>query len=265
MRWQVHGASERRPHCELCNQHLAAPNLPVPPSQGRASEWQDHLTLHYVSDKARPDSGGEQLDAADAARIFEDKLKAALLAEDGQLALSRLAGTTVSTLMPKIETQGQVGGTRWRLVSAPSIPGLLSLDPSLADPSNILSSITMGTEVEVQVRASTSWDGCCEARGCLLRLLACLLAMLLSHAVVARLGRPAQPCTPARRLMPDTQFGKKLQAAMVRKLQESSDVTTQWSLNYKLNSKLRMQFNITSAPPFPKTLMFQYSSEGNNS
>lgn len=60
------------------------------------------------------------------------------------------------------------------------------------------------------------------------------------------------------------QFGKKLQAAMVRKLQES-DVTTQWSLNYKLNSKLRMQFNITSAPPFPKTLMFQYSSEGNSS
>ena len=55
------------------------------------------------------------------------------------------------------------------------------------------------------------------------------------------------------------QFGKKLQAAMIRKLQES-DVTTQWSLNYKLNNKLRMQFNITSAPPFPKTLMFQYSS-----
>lgn len=48
---------------------------------------------------------------------------------------------------------------------------------------------------------------------------------------------------------------------MVRKLQES-DVTTQWSLNYKLNNKLRMQFNITSAPPFPKTLLFQFSSEG---
>ena len=117
--------------------------------QGKASEWQDHLTLHYMSNKARPDSG-EQLDAVDAARIFEDKLKAALLAEDGQLALSRLAGTTVSTLMPKIETQGQVGGARWRLVSAPSIPGLLSLDPSLADPSNILGNITMGTEVEIQ-------------------------------------------------------------------------------------------------------------------
>lgn len=124
----------------------------APSLQGRASEWQDHLTLHYISDRAaRPGDSGEQLEPADAARIFEDKLKAALLAEDGQLALSRLAGTTVSTLMPKIETQGQVGGTRWRLVSAPSIPGLLSLDPSLADPSNILSSITMGTEVEIQV------------------------------------------------------------------------------------------------------------------
>ena len=64
--------------------------------------------------------------------------------------------------------------------------------------------------------------------------------------------------------LPHAQFGKKLQAAMVRKLQES-DVTTQWSLNYKLNSKLRMQFNLTSAPPFPKTLMFQYSSEGGGS
>ncbi len=93
---------------------------------------------------------GEQLDAAEAARLFETKLKAALLADDGQLALSRLAGTTVSTLMPKIETQGQVGGAKWRLVSAPAIPGLL--DPTLADPSNLLSSITMGTEVEVQLR-----------------------------------------------------------------------------------------------------------------
>ena len=37
---------------------------------------------------------------------------------------------------------------RWRLVSAPSIPGLLSLDPN-SDPTNVLSSLTMGTEVEV--------------------------------------------------------------------------------------------------------------------
>lgn len=47
-------------------------------------------------------------------------------------------------------------------MSAPSIPGLLSLDPS-ADPTNLLSSLTMGTEVEVCTTAPsvtfqcTSW------------------------------------------------------------------------------------------------------------
>ena len=148
--WRVSRVQTCWPPCVIT--YMLTPRGVV---QGKASEWQDHLTLHYISNKARPD-GGEQLDAADAARIFEEKLKAALLAEDGQLALSRLAGTTVSTLMPKIETQGQVGGTRWRLVSAPSIPGLLSLDPSLADPSNILSSITMGTEVEIQASTPLS-------------------------------------------------------------------------------------------------------------
>lgn len=78
------------------------------------------------------------------------------------------------------------------------------------------------------------------------------------------LAQPFEPPNPLNTLLclsHDLQFGKKLQAAMTRKLQES-DVTTQWSLTYKLNSKLRMQFNITSAPPFPKTLMFQFSSEG---
>lgn len=92
--------------------HTASLPASSPALQGKASEWQDHLTLHYISSKARPDSG-EALEPADAARLFEEKLKAALLAEDGQLALSRLAGTTVSTLMPKIETQGQVSQARW--------------------------------------------------------------------------------------------------------------------------------------------------------
>ncbi|KAL4547159.1 hypothetical protein Ndes2526B_g07937 [Nannochloris sp. 'desiccata'] len=175
--------------------------------RGRASEWADHLVMQNVGAGASgAGDAGEQLDATEAARILEAKLKATLLADDGQLALSRLAGSTVSTLMPKLETQGTVGGARWRLVSAPAIPGLL--DPFLADPSNLLGSITMGTEAEVQ-------------------------------------------------------FGRKLQATMVRKLADS-DVNTQWTLNYLLNSKLRMQFNISSAAPYSKTLMFQYSSEGSS-
>jgi hypothetical protein len=56
--------------------------------------------------------GVEQLDAAEAARIFEGQLAGALLAEDGQLALSSLASNTLSTLMPKLETQGRVGQAR---------------------------------------------------------------------------------------------------------------------------------------------------------
>ena len=172
---------------------------------GKASEWAEHLSMRSTAGTSASGDGGEQLDATEAARLLEAKLKAALLAEDGQLALNRLAGTTVSTLLPKIETQGTVGSTRWRLVSAPAIPGLL--DPFNTDPSNFLGSIAMGTEAEVQ-------------------------------------------------------FGKRLQAAMTRKLRESN-VTTCWTLNYNLSSKLRMQFSISSASPYDKTLTIQYnSSEG---
>ena len=82
--------------------------------------------------------------------------------------------------------------------------GLLSLDPT-GDPTSLLSSLTMGTEVEVQ-------------------------------------------------------FGNSLQAAMARKLRDS-DIATQWTLNYQLNSKLRMQFTIASTHPYPRTLLFQYSGD----
>ena len=53
------------------------------------------------------------------------------------------------------------GCCRWRLVSAPSIPGLLSLDP-IGDPTSLLSSLTMGTEVEVQFGKSlqVDWPAC---------------------------------------------------------------------------------------------------------
>jgi hypothetical protein len=44
---------------------------------------------------------------------------------------------------------GAAPARRWRLVSAPSIPGLLSLDPN-SDPTSVLSNLTMGTEVEVR-------------------------------------------------------------------------------------------------------------------
>ena len=68
-------------------------------------------------------------EAAEAARIFEGQLAGALVAEDGQLALSNLAASAAHGFMPKIQTQGQLGQARWRLVSAPSIPGMTPLTP----------------------------------------------------------------------------------------------------------------------------------------
>ena len=173
---------------------------------GKASEWSEHLIMQSVGRGSSGMDAGEKLDTLEAAKLLESKLKAALLADNGQIALNKLAGSTMATFMPKIETQGSVGDTKWRLVSAPSVPGLL--DPrSEISASNVLDFLALGAEVEVT-------------------------------------------------------FGQKLQAAMVRKLRES-DVMTKWTLNYNLNSKLRMQFDVSSAPPYPKTLTFQYSSEEN--
>ena len=91
----------------------------------------------------------ERLEPSEIARIFEGQLTESLLEQDGRLAFSNLAASTISTLLPRIETQGQFGKARWRLVSAPSISGLLSLDP-LTDPFKSLSNLTLGTEVEIQ-------------------------------------------------------------------------------------------------------------------
>jgi hypothetical protein len=74
---------------------------------------------------------GGAAEAAEAARIFEGQLAGALVAEDGQLALSNLAASAAHGFMPKIQTQGQFGQARWRLVSAPSIPGTFSTLPPI--------------------------------------------------------------------------------------------------------------------------------------
>ena len=119
---------------------------------------------------------------------------------------------------------------RWRLVSAPSIPGLLSLDPH-SDPTALLSSLTMGTEVEIQFGKSLQVSPCSHVVHYQFLIVSALSLLLC------------------------------LQAAMARKLRDS-DIATQWTLTYHLNSRLRMQFNISSSAPYPRTLIFQYSSDG---
>eukprot|EP00873_Tetraselmis_striata_P029672 jgi/Tetstr1/449936/TSEL_036990.t1 len=173
--------------------------------QGGASSWQDNVVIT----SARPGGGPtgetlEQLDPTRIARIFEDQLAEAILAEDGQIAFSNLAASAVSSVMPKMETHGQLGKARWRLVSAPSIPGLLSMDPGTnSDLTGVLSGLTVGTEVEVQ-------------------------------------------------------FGKSLQAAMARKMKES-EMATELTLLYHINSNLRVQLSLLGPT---QALLFQYSGEG---
>jgi len=82
-------------------------------------------------------------------QVIEGQLGESILEKDGRLAFSNLAASTINTLLPKMETQGQLGKARWRLVSAPSIPGLLSFDPT-SDPFKSITMTTLGTEVEVQ-------------------------------------------------------------------------------------------------------------------
>ncbi|BBN05669.1 hypothetical protein MPTK1_3g15020 [Marchantia polymorpha subsp. ruderalis] len=168
--------------------------------QGRARNWQDNIVVSSTR-------SGEQdaLTRMEAARVFESQLAESLLEGDGQLAFKKLAAATVETLMPRIETKGEFGQARWRLVSAPQIPNLLSLDPT-TDPFKSLANLSFGAEVEVQL-------------------------------------------------------GKHLQASVVRQLKES-EMATQWTLLYQLNSKLRLLFS--SIPSVDNRLLFEYSATSQN-
>lgn len=55
--------------------------------------------------------------------------------DNGQLALRGLARSTLASMLPKLETRGALGGARWRLVGAPSLPSLLALPDPVASPS----------------------------------------------------------------------------------------------------------------------------------
>lgn len=83
--------------------------------------------------------------------MFESQLAESILEGDGQLAFKKLATATLETLMPRIEGKGEFGQARWRLVYAPQIASLLSVDPTVDPLKSLASNISFGTEVEVQL------------------------------------------------------------------------------------------------------------------
>ncbi|KAK1324832.1 hypothetical protein QJS10_CPA01g01238 [Acorus calamus] len=114
--------------------------------QSRASNWQDNLVVTSTRSVEQ-----DVLSPTEAARVFESQLAESLLEGDGKLAFKKLATSTLETLMPRIEGKGEFGHARWRVVYAPQIPSLLSLDPT-ADPlKSLANNISFGTEVEIQL------------------------------------------------------------------------------------------------------------------
>ncbi|XP_027329428.1 uncharacterized protein LOC113845923 isoform X1 [Abrus precatorius] len=114
--------------------------------QGRASNWQDKLVVTSTRSVEH-----DSLSPTEAARRFESQLAESILEGNGQLAFEKLATATLEKLMPRIEGKGEFGQARWRLVYAPQIPSLVSVDPT-ADPlKSLASNISFGTEVEVQL------------------------------------------------------------------------------------------------------------------
>ncbi|KAK7377280.1 hypothetical protein VNO80_02702 [Phaseolus coccineus] len=114
--------------------------------QGRASNWQDKLVVTSTRSVEQ-----DALSPTEAARRFERQLAESILEGNGQFAFEKLATATLEKLMPRIEGKGEFGQARWRLVYAPQIPSLVSVDPT-ADPlKSLASNISFGTEVEVQL------------------------------------------------------------------------------------------------------------------
>lgn len=84
------------------------------------------------------------------------------------MALRSLASSTLHTLLPKLETRGQLGAARWRLVGAPALPNLLGVldaaaTPSLSssssdtlDPARLLSRLAVGESCKTSSRVVSS-------------------------------------------------------------------------------------------------------------
>ncbi|KAF7817205.1 uncharacterized protein G2W53_031174 [Senna tora] len=114
--------------------------------QGRASNWQDKLVVTSTRSVEQ-----DALSPTEAARRFESQLAESILEGNGQLAFEKLATATLEKLMPRIEGKGEFGQARWRLVYAPQIPSLVSVDPTVDPLKSLASNISFGTEVEVQL------------------------------------------------------------------------------------------------------------------
>ncbi|KAL5975173.1 hypothetical protein ACLOJK_031852 [Asimina triloba] len=196
-----------------------------------------------------------------AARIFESQLAGSLLEGDGQLAFEKLATATLETLMPRIEGKGEFGQARWRLVYAPQIPSLLSVDPTV-DPLKLLAnSISFGTEVEVQLGKRLQNHGPCSewvimettpleesALKPYLEFISDSNKILLRRAVFVIAWRDSYS------------FRSVILASVVRQMKDS-EMSVQLTLIYQLTSRLRVLFHSTPSSDSKRLLFDGWSKE----
>lgn len=210
-----------------------------------------------------------------AAQKFESKLKESVLEADGQLAFRKLADVTAETLMPKIETKGEFGQARWRLTSAPQIPNLLSLDPT-TDPFKSLANLSFGAEVEIQigkklqvsVMTSITSIRAQTGSGCDKFVLNFRHHLGSNFTHFWRTQKNTRNPKKAQKSLKSPKKPQKLmrsafwvQASVVRQLRES-EMATQWTLLYQLNSKLRLLYSCI--PSVTNRLFFEYSAADQN-
>lgn len=173
-------------------------------------------------------------DEQQAARVFESQLAESILEGGGQLAFKKLATATLETLMPRIEGKGEFGQARWRLVYAPQIPSLLSVDPTVDPLKSLASNISFGTEVEIQLGK---------------RLQVILFLFCFRNF-------PFHVFMKEEASIIMFVFVLELfQASVVRQMKDS-EMAMQWTLIYQLTSRLRVL--LQSAPS--KRLLFEYST-----
>ncbi|GAB4854181.1 hypothetical protein Ancab_022766 [Ancistrocladus abbreviatus] len=191
--------------------------------QGRASNWQEKLVVTSTRSVEQ-----DVLSPTEAARVFESQLAESILEGDGQIALKKLATATLETLMPRIEGKGEFGQARWRLVYAPQIPSLLSLDPTVDPLKSLASNISFGAEVEEDPRSKASGDE------------------LMGYHLTSKLLLTRQT---------DWFIPNYCKASIVRQMKDS-EMAMQWTLIYQLTSRLHL---LLQSPPF-KRLLFEYST-----
>ena len=129
--------------------------------KGPASQWQNAIVL--TKQAGQSGDVGAPLSPSDIARVFEGQFSGILLEENGQLAISKMAATTVETVLPKYETHGHFGKTKWRLLASSTLPPAL-FNSDIRDPLKLVPNLVPGMASTAEVQYGSKLKGAISKR-----------------------------------------------------------------------------------------------------